>query len=178
MNRTQLAITLKKLDDKGIYVFSFQDLKRWFPSEPLTSFKTALRRHVNAGLLENPCRSIYLNPNSQHISGYILEHIAINLHKGEYNYLSLESLLSEIGVISQVPIGLITIMTTGRSQNFETPYGKIEFTHTKRSISNILQNTYKIPERPLRLATKKTAIRDLKRVNRNLHMIDMEQDDD
>ncbi len=41
----------------------------------------------------------------------------------------LESALSEYGVISQIPIDRLTIMTTGRKGHYKTPYGTIEFTH-------------------------------------------------
>ncbi len=34
---------------------------------------------------------------------------------GEYNYVSLESMLSEYGLISQIPIDRLTVMTTGRN---------------------------------------------------------------
>lgn len=61
-------------------------------------------------------------------------------------------------------------MTTGRSGEFKTPLGTIEFTHTKRNPINILENT-SLVGRPLRLATKQTAYRDLKRVGRNTHLV-------
>ncbi|MCG6220749.1 type IV toxin-antitoxin system AbiEi family antitoxin, partial [Vibrio diabolicus] len=92
------------------------------------------------------------------------------LRRGEYNYISLESALSEYSVISQVMIDRITIMTTGRKGEFKTPYGVIEFTHTKRDDIDIISNTI-TSDRPLRIASKETAIRDLKRVGRNTHLI-------
>ncbi|WP_211665206.1 hypothetical protein [Leucothrix arctica] len=41
-------------------------------------------------------------------------------------------------------------MTTGRKGTYKTPYGTIEFTHTKRAISNILENVLDL-NCPLRL---------------------------
>ncbi len=64
-------------------------------------------------------------------------------------------------------------MTTGRAGLFKTPYGNIEFTHTKRSVDNILDGTNDVG-RPLRYATVETAHRDLRRVGRNVHLIDEE----
>lgn len=39
--------------------------------------------------------------------------------RGEYNYISLESALSEYGIISQIPIDRLTIMTTGRKGEYK-----------------------------------------------------------
>ena len=57
------------------------------------------------------------------------------MRRGEYSYISLETMLSEYGAISQVPIDRLTVMTTGRKGEYETPFGVIEFTHTKRKYS-------------------------------------------
>ena len=82
-------------------------------------------------------------------------------------------MLSEYGVISQIPLDRLTLMTTGRKGIYQTPYGIIEFTHTKRSVSDILKNTKRITGNPLRIALKKTAWRDLKRVGRNLDLVNL-----
>ncbi|MCF9158081.1 hypothetical protein J7919_23515, partial [Vibrio parahaemolyticus] len=72
---------------------------------------------------------------------------------------------------SQVMTDRITIMTTGRKGEFRTPYGVIEFTHTKRDDIDIINNTI-TSARPLRIAT----LRDLKRVGRNTHLIVTDHD--
>ena len=64
-------------------------------------------------------------------------------------------------------------MTTGVKGTYKTDYGVIEFTHTKRSIKDILNQVIRT-DRPLRIASKVAALRDLKRVGRNTHLIDME----
>ncbi len=71
----------------------------------------------------------------------LLERIAVTLRSGHYNYLSLESALLAYGIISQVPLAGITVMTTGRSGIFDTPFGRIEFIHTKRHGGQILDHT-------------------------------------
>lgn len=71
-----------------------------------------------------------------------------------------------------MPVGVLTVMTTGREAYYKTPYGIIEFTHTKRSVNNILDHIQTMPGRPLRVATKEAALRDLKRVGRNLHLLE------
>lgn len=61
-------------------------------------------------------------------------------------------------------------MTTGRKGEYKTRYGVIEFTHTKKSVPDIIDSIRSVG-RPLRIATQETAIRDLKRVGRNVHLI-------
>lgn len=90
----------------------------------------------------------------------------------------MESILSEYGVISQIPVSRLTVMTTGRSGVHKTPYGTIEFTHTKRPIPELLERTMEAKGRPLRIATKRAAVRDLVRVGRNVNLIDQEALDD
>jgi hypothetical protein len=101
--------------------------------------------------------------------------VAIALRQGHYNYLSLESMLSEYGVISQIPIDRLTVMTTGRSGIYKTTFGVIEFTHTKRPIADIIQHIKSVANRPLRLASKEIAWRDLKRVGRNIEMVNLKE---
>ncbi|WP_413730380.1 MULTISPECIES: type IV toxin-antitoxin system AbiEi family antitoxin [unclassified Shewanella] len=161
---------LHRFDLQGIYVYTKGNLRRVFFDDTQETFKQSLSRLIKQGILERPCRGVYLFALSRRDS-YAVEHIACALRRGEYNYVSLESALSEYGVISQIPISYLTVMTTGRKGIFKTPYGTIEFTHTKRDDMDILYNTIKVQQRPLRMATQATALRDLKRVGRNLHML-------
>lgn len=101
---------------------------------------------------------------------YILENILKTMRRGEYSYISLESALSQYGVISQIPIDRLTAMTTGRSGEYKTPWGVIELTHTERSVSDILAATIQTNS-PIKFAKKETAARDLLRVGRNTHLI-------
>ena len=100
-----------------------------------------------------------------------LELIARTMRRREYSYLSLESALAEYGAISQIPIDRLTVMTAGRKGEYKTPFGTIEFTHTKRSAAQII-DSIKTVGRPLRLATKEAAWRGLKRIGRNTHLVD------
>lgn len=174
MNREQATKVLRELDKKGIYVFSHHDLRKLFSQDAYKAFNEGLKRLVKSGMLQHVCRNIYVNENSRQLDSYTIERIAKTLRRGEYNYISLESMLSEYGVISQIPMDRITIMTTGRKGVYNTAYGVIEFTHTKRAVKDILKNTSKVNERPLRIALKETALRDLKRVGRNINLINPE----
>jgi len=152
-------------------VFTKRDLSKLFLKDSPKTFTEGLNRLVYDGLLVRPCRGIYVNSHAHSFDGYVIERIAKALRRGEYNYVSLESMLSEYGVISQIPIDRLTVMTTGRKGLFNTHYGVIEFTHTKKSVSDILSFIQRIDGRPLRVATKEAAWKDLKHVGRNIQMV-------
>lgn len=65
-------------------------------------------------------------------------------------------------------------MTTGRSGEFITDYGTIEFTHTSRRINLVEHDVYFDNEVGMFRANKERAIADLKRVGRNTDMIEDE----
>lgn len=130
-----------------------------------------LQRLTKTGILTRAAKGVYVFTSSRHKGSDTLEQIAKALRRGEHNYVSLESALSEYGVISQIPIDRLTVVTTGRKGEFKTPFGVIEFTHTKRPIRQLLPGLLTVG-RPLRLATKARAYGDLKRVGRNTHLVD------
>ena len=121
-----------------------------------------------------PAGGVYVNPRAQSLDSYVLERIAKALRRGEYNYVILESILSEYGEISQIPVDRLTVMITGRKGSYKTPCGVIEFTHTKRPLPDILSHMERVENRPLRVATRETAWRDLKRAGRNIRMVNKE----
>lgn len=175
MNKDQAINILREQDRKGKYVFSNHDLHKFFPEDSFKTFNEGLKRLVKSGVLKHACRNVYVNEQARQFDSYTIERIAKTLRRGEYNYVSLESMLSEYGAISQILIDRITIMTTGRKGIYNTIYGVIEFTHTKRTVKDILESTSKANERPLRMASKETALRDLKRVGRNMNLINPEE---
>ncbi|MCB8888153.1 type IV toxin-antitoxin system AbiEi family antitoxin [Vreelandella malpeensis] len=171
MKQSEAVKRLSHFDQQGRYVFSTRDMARVFSGESSRSREATLKRLSEAGILERPSKGVYVYALSRHKGPDTLELIARTLRRGAYNYVSLESSLSEYGVISQVPVGRLTVMTTGRKGEYRTPYGVIEFTHTRRGVSDILAST-QMRQRPLRVATPNTALRDIKRVGRNTHLID------
>lgn len=163
---------LTEYDEQGRYVYTVRDLAKIFPEDSKRTFQTGLGRLTKQGVLQRVAHGVYVFALSRHRKqGNTLEYIARMLRRGEYNYISLESALSEYGVISQVPLGRITVMTTGRSGEYSTPYGAIEFTHTKRQPADIVPHLCQTG-RPLRMASKAAAWRDLKRVGRNRQLVD------
>jgi predicted transcriptional regulator of viral defense system len=174
MKTKELAQKLAALDRWGVYVFARRDIEKMFPKESGKAMDKSLQRMAADGVLLRVAKGFYVNPIAKSKNRWIAEEIAKALRPGCMSYVSLESILSEYGVISQIMIGRLTVMTTGRSGIVETPYGIIEFTHTKRMRSEILGRTLEAKGRPLRIATKQAAIRDLLRVGRNVNMMDLE----
>lgn len=171
MQQTTAVQRFSELDRQQRYVFSQRDLEKIFPEDTKRTLHAGLERLVRQKILERVARGVYLYGLSHHKKGPdTLELIAKTLRRGEYNYVSLESALSSYGVISQIPLDRLTVMTTGRKGEYRTEYGTIEFTHTKRPVSEIIQS-FTNTNRPLRMATKKAAWRDQKRVGRNTHLI-------
>lgn len=167
------SIALKRLnhwDQQGRHVFTRGDLATIFHEDSPRALKGALRRLVADEILLRPARGVYVYALGRNPGRDTLEHVARALRRGQYNYVSLESALSEYGAISQIPVDRLTVMTTGRRGEYATPFGTIEFTHTKRSPVDILSGVRDV-RRPLKLATPAAAWRDLKRVGRNTHLV-------
>ncbi|WP_242442510.1 hypothetical protein [Vibrio parahaemolyticus] len=99
--------------------------------------------------------------------------LALSLREGELCYISFEDALSRWSVISQIPMILI-LGTTGESGFYKTRFGSIEFVHVPHSRELILSNTTE-PYYDIRLAKKFFAFEDLKRIDRNMHLIDYEE---
>lgn len=171
MTKIELIRKLAELDRRGIYVLLRRDIEKLFPDEGEKALEKSLQRMVADGLLQRVAKGLYLNPASTSKNRWLAEEIAKALRPGCLSYVSLESILSEYGAISQIPISRMTVMTTGRSGVHKTPFGTIEFTHTKRARSEILGRTLAPKGRPLRIATRAAAVRDLLRVGRNANMI-------
>lgn len=171
MDNSTAIKRLNHWDQQGRYVFTRGDLAKIFHDDSPRAFKAGLQRLVADEILLRPVRAVYVYALSRSRGSDTLEHIARSLRRGEYNYVSLESALSEYGAISQIPIDRLTVMTTGRKGEYATPFGTIEFTHTKRLPEDILPGIEDV-QRPLKLATPAVAWRDLKRVGRNTHLVD------
>lgn len=172
MKQTQAILQLTAQDRQGRQVFTHQDLDTLFPEDNPRTLQAGLDRLVKSGVLMRAAYGVYVNALSANGFTHTLENIAKAMRRGEYNYVSLESALSEYGVISQIPMRL-TVMTTGRKGEVNTPFGTIEFTHTARPVHDILEDIHDVG-RPLRMAGKHKACRDLRRVGRNTELIDEE----
>jgi predicted transcriptional regulator of viral defense system len=130
-----------------------------------------LKRLVAGKVLTRAANGVYVYALSPNLGAGTLAEIALALRRGWQVYESLESALSQWGVISQVPVDRLTLMTTGAKGTFATPYGVIEFTHTERPTSEIAANTRRRPDNPIPIATKAYALANLRRVGRNLDLV-------
>jgi len=167
MRTAAMYAELRKLERHP--VLRRNDLQKIFPEEAEKSLEKSLTRMTAAGLLTRAARDLYIN-NLAPKNPHLLEEIARAARPGRFMYVSLESALSEHGRISQVPM-VLTVMTDGRAGVVKTPFGTIEFTHTKRTAAEMLARSLYVDGRPLRVATAAAAEQDLRRVGRNINML-------
>jgi len=119
-------------------LFSVSDFFALFPKKSESALLVLLGRAVKNGTLERICRGYYIYKKITYPRELVLYHLAGRLRANVFCYLSLESVLSENGVISQIPLSCVTLMTTGRSGVINCgKFGRIEFTHTKKSLADI-----------------------------------------
>lgn len=137
-----------------------------------STFRKFLADCVKKGLLRRVVKGLYESVITPPEAETAIYKIIRKLRSGVLNYISLESQLSYIGEISQVVMGRVTVMTKGRSGCFDTPYGVIEFTHTKKPVEQIAPNLYFDPDSRIYRANKEQAVADLKHCRRNLHMLE------
>ena len=134
----KLRMNLEKLADSEHYLFSSYDFSALFPEKSRESLLVLLSRAVKSGILERVCRGYYVYQKNNFPKDLLLYFTAGRLRSDTFCYLSLESILSEHGIISQIPLGCITMMTGGRSGIINCgKYGRIEFTHTKKKPEDI-----------------------------------------
>lgn len=136
------------------------------------AFKKFLVDCVKKGLIRRVVKGFYESKITPPELETAIYKIIKKFRSGVLSYISLESQLSHTGDISQIVIGRITVMTKGRSGCFDTPYGVIEFTHTKKPIDQIVPHLYYDPDIKMYRAFKEQAIADLKHCRRNLHMLE------
>ncbi|TVQ20230.1 MAG: hypothetical protein EA382_15390 [Spirochaetaceae bacterium] len=168
-----LRTTLGRLADSEHYLFSATDLRALFARQSYDAFRRLLSRATEAGVLERVCRGVYIVPGVPYERGYELFHAAARLRAHTLTYISLETALSDAGAISQVPVGRITLMSTGRTAIVSCGrFGEIEFRHTERTPDQISPGL--VYDAPCRLwrALPELAIRDLRAVGRSLDLVD------
>lgn len=154
------------------YLFSLTDLRALFPTLSDAAFKTLLSRSVKEGPLQRVCRGLYTYKKTIPSNGLFLFHVAAYLRAHEFNYISLETALSNAGIISQVPINWITIMTSGRSNIIRCgEFGTIEFVHTNKKPSDIMNQLSYDAEYKLWSASVTLALKDMKDAHRNCDLI-------
>ncbi len=174
----KLLTALRSLADEERYLFTPADLSALVPDLHASAFKSLLSRLVGRGELIRICRGVYRPAWIDPPHGRILYHAAARLRSGGLVYLSLESVLSEAGVISQVPMQRITLMTSGRGGTIDCgDLGMIEFTHTRQRPEAVMDHLHYDAERRLWCADVDQALKDLRHTGRNLDLIQEEPDE-
>jgi len=155
------------------YLFTPSDMRALVPDISAQAYRTLLSRAAKEGKLERICRGLYVYKPAKPSSGLLLFHAAARLRAHEFNYISLETALSDAGIISQVPMNWITLMSSGRSSQINCgQWGTLEFVHTTQKAQALAdQLSYDSRCRMWR-AKPALAIRDMKAAKRNLDLID------
>jgi len=168
-----LSKWLEENSNEKHYLFIHNDLRQLLPNLSDGAFKTLLSRSVTQGLLVRLCQGLYIYPKAQPQDGLLLYHAAAALRAHTFNYISLETALSDAGVISQIPLNWVTIMSSGRSYKVACgKYGMIEFVHTNQTPSNLTDLLFYDHRCGLWRAKISLALRDMKTTHRNCDLID------
>ena len=155
------------------YLFTTQQLRALFCELPDSTFRTLLSRAVQSQLLARLCRGLYLYKKAMLADGLLLFHAAALLRAECFNYISLETVLSDAGVISQIPINTISIMSSGRTNTIVcADFGAIEFIHTKQKPAKLMKQLTYDHRCGLWRASVALALRDMKVTHRNCDLID------
>lgn len=155
------------------YLFTPSDMRALVPDISAEAYRALLSRAARDGKLERICRGLYLYRPAKPTTGLLLFHAAARLRSHEFNYISLETALSDAGIISQIPMNWISLMSSGRSSLIKCgSWGTIEFVHTAQKAEALSgQLDYDSKCRMWR-ARPALAIRDMKAAKRNLDLID------
>ena len=171
----QLAHVLENLADDEHHLFTLADMQGAIPGVTPGALRALVSRAEKTGLLKRVCRGLYLYPKVDYARGLLLYHAAARLRAAEFNYISLESALSDAGVISQIPLNWITLMSSGRSQVMACgDFGTIEFIHTAKQPADVADQLTYDPRCHLWRADVALALKDMKAARRSLDLIDTE----
>lgn len=170
-----LRTVLETLADAEHYLFTLNDLHGATPELGASAFKALVCRAEKDGILTRICRGLYLYPKVNYQQGLLLYHAAARLRASEFSYISLESALSDAGVLSQIPLNWITLMTSGRSGIISCgAFGHIEYIHTKRRPENLAVHLTYDTRCHLWRASVTLALMDMNLTRRSTDLIDME----
>lgn len=169
-----LERTLRSIASPQNYLFSIADLSTILPGHKRNAITQITSRAIAAGFLTRACQGIYLLADTPR-TGLELFHIAAKLRAGFFNYISQETILSDAGIISQIPLARVTIMSSGRSAHIPCgSFGTIEFTHTKRDLVSLASRLDYDGQRRMLCAPVSIAWEDLRSARRNSYLEDKE----
>ena len=169
----KLRAILERLADSDHYLFATRDFAPAFPHMSKSALNALLSRAHRSGLLERVTKGIYVYSKVDYPRGLQLYHAAARLRADHLNYISLETALSDAGVISQVPVAWVTLMSSGRSHTVACGrFGTIEFVHTERRARDLSGRLVYDERCRLWRADVQLAIRDMRATRRSLDLVD------
>ena len=155
--------------------FALRDLMALLPAHEPDACKSVITRLQKRGELIRVCRGIYILPDCTLKGSDLLGHVAARLRAARFNYVSLETVLSEAGLISQIPLSRITLMSSGRSSVIPCGrYGDIEFVHTSKKAAQLAAELTYSPRLQLWQASVALALQDMKDTRRDTGLVDWE----
>ena len=170
-NQRELAKTLESLSQGKSLFFTLSDISALYPEKEYNTLRIMVHRAVKNDYIKRICKGLY-GYLSNRSDGLDLYRIAARLRSGTFNYLSLETVLSEEGLISQIPVNHIFLMSSGRSYSYDcSPWGTVEFVHTSRSPGQVMNHLFFDNTRGLWRADKELALYDAKRTGRSLDLL-------
>jgi hypothetical protein len=169
----RLMQQLQRLVTPERCLFTPDDMRAALPDISDAAFKTLLSRAVKENYLTRLCRGLYLYEQVFRNDGLLLFHAAARLRADGLNYISLETVLSDAGVISQVPINRITVMSSGRSSVISCgSWGTIEFVKTRQFPQELVGQIHYDVRCRLWRASIRQALRDMRATQRSIDLID------
>ena len=101
---------------------AFSEQKRVFRSRELgrvlgesgNTLRSSIKRLLDSGIITRLARDVYWFGDFKGRDVPAIEEVAVALRSGEFNYIGMESAASLWSVISQIPVGRLTVVTTGR----------------------------------------------------------------
>ena len=161
-------------DQRGLYLYTPCSLGLAL-SESGRTLRSTIARIGDAGVLGRAAHGLYYYRQSRHIGAETIGAVACLIRRGQFCYEGLESAASRWGIVSQIPVDRLTVVTTGREGTFSTPFGTIEFVHSEAKPAEMIRNTIRLPGHPLRVATREYTVRYLQKCKRSLDLIDWDE---
>ena len=168
-----LAQAVERCADRDNCLFSMADFSSLFPDFTKENMRMLLSRAAKRGLLERVWNRIYLFPQVSYDSSVILFKAACKLRAQFFNYVSFETVLSRSGIISQLPLAWITVMTGGRKGIINCGrFGSVEFIHNEKKQENIAAELYFDTLSGMLWASDALALQDMKDAKRPFDLVD------
>ena len=167
---------LLQLSNESTYLYSTADLRTLLPDLSEGAFKSLIHRLCKGGSLQRLVKDIFLYPGVPIPQGEVLFHVASKMRDTHFNYLSLETVLSRAGIISQIPVQWITLMSSGRTHTIVVKgFGTIEYVHTKKKPSHVMDDLHYDYSQRLWVASTPLALQDMKHTHRNMELVNQHE---